>query len=397
MKILYMSISYKLDGDGLYQNLVEELINRNHEITIVRSNPNVKRSCYYAEKKGLKVLDVKTLDPFCKNLIKKGLNQIFIASYFKSAIKKHLYDEKYDLILYATPPITLAKVIAYCKFKYGAKTYLMLKDIFPQNAVDLNMMKKSGFIYKYFRKQEKLYYRYSDFIGCMSQGNVEYVLQHNQEITSKKVGLFPNSIKIDKLDGLSFNKDKTVFMFGGNIGKPQNIPFLLDVIASLKSYKNAEFIIIGDGTEKEKILEFLESNIECNLIYKEQVPQKEFESMLKSVDVGLISLDSRFTIPNIPSKFQTYLKLKKPVFAITDVNTDLKDMILDNNCGWWCESKNIQNVTCEIKKICENKKDQKIKGENGYKLLISQFDIVDNAQKIENFVENEEEFLNEFI
>ena len=386
MKILYMSIAYNLNGNGLYQNLVETLLKRNHEVTLVRSKYDIEDTKYENIKLGFNVLTIKTPDPFSRNLIKKGLNQVFLSYYFKTAIKKYLKDEKFDLILYATPPVTLASVVKYCKEKYQAKTFLMLKDIFPQNAVDLEMIKKDSLIYKYFRKQEKKYYQYSDFIGCMSQGNIDYVLNHNSEAKKEKIGLFPNSILIDKIKGLSHNEDKTVFMFGGNLGKPQNISFLLEIVKKLKNYSKAEFWIVGEGTEEKKIINFLEKEKCSNFIYKSFVPQKEYEQLLKSVDVGIISLDPRFTIPNIPSRLQGYLKLKKSVLAITDVNTDLKQMILEHNCGWWCDASDEDKVVETIKYICENKEEQIEKGKNGFEYLKEEFDVEKNVDILEKFM-----------
>lgn len=69
-----------------------------------------------------------------------------LESQFKSALKKYFRDVKFDLILYSTPPITFNNVIKYAKKKSDNKalTYLLLKDIFPQNAVDLGMISKTG-------------------------------------------------------------------------------------------------------------------------------------------------------------------------------------------------------------------------------------------------------------
>lgn len=386
MKILYISISYSIEGNGLYQNLVDSLIKQNHKITIVCSKYDIKDTKYENIKEGLKLLTVKTGDPFEKNLIKKGLNQILIANYFKKAIRKYLKHEEFDLILYATPPVTLANVVKYCKEKYQAKTFLMLKDIFPQNAVDLKMIKKGSIIYKYFRKQEKKYYQYSDFIGCMSQGNKDYLLKYNPEISSKKVGIFPNSIFIEEIDGISFNKDKTVFMFGGNLGKPQNISGLLKIMKKLKKFSKAEFLIVGKGTEEKKIIDFINQEKPSNVVYKSFIPQKEYEQILKFIDIGVISLDPRFTIPNIPSRLQGYLKLKKPVLAITDTNTDLKEMILENDCGWWCDASNEDQIIETIKHICENKEEQIKKGLNGFEYLKQEFDVEKNVDILEKFM-----------
>lgn len=385
MNILYISISYSPNKDDLYQNLVEALLNNGHKITAVTSAGDVNETLFEYDEKELNIIKVETWNPFSDNLIKKGINQILLSTCFKSVIRKKLLQSKFDLILYATPPVTLASVVKYCKKKFQAKTFLMLKDIFPQNAVDLKMIKKNGLIYKYFRSQEKRYYKYSDYIGCMSKGNKDYIITHNPEINSSKVHVFPNSIKINEIDNLSFHEDKTVFLFGGNLGKPQNIPFLMNIISNLKNFDKAEFIIIGDGTEAKNIIEQNNKEEISNLFYHKEVPQSEYEAILKGVDVGLISLDPNFTIPNIPSKLLTYFKLKKPVFAITDINTDLKDMIQEHNCGWWCDASREKEIIKIIKEICENKEEQKLRGKNGYNYLIEEFDVKDSVKKIEKF------------
>lgn len=385
MNILFVSMSLELGSNDLYCDLIESLLNRKHKITVVRSLPNIKSTTFREQENGLQVLDVKTGNPFSKNLIKKGLNQILIGTYLKQAIRKYLSKEKYDLILYATPPVTLANLVKYCKSKYHAKTFLMLKDIFPQNAVDLEMMKTTSAIYKYFRNQEKKYYKYSDYIGCMSQANLEYVLKHNPEIDKKKVHIFPNSIKINFDGKTEFNNKKTVFIIGGNLGKPQNITLLINLSRKLKDYPKAEFIIVGDGTEQEKILKYVANEKPQNFIYIKRLPQKEYEKILQTADVGLISLDPRFTIPNVPSRMQVYMKLKKPIFAITDVTTDVQKMVIENDCGWWCNASELNEAQKIVKIICENKEEQKIKGLNGFEFLKREYDVESNVDIIEEF------------
>ena len=102
----------------------------------------------------------------------------------------------FDLILYSTPPITFNRLITELKKKTNASTYLLLKDIFPQNAVDLKMISEKGLIYRYFRKREKILYQISDWIGCMSMANVNYVLKNNSWLAPEKVEVNPNSIEI---------------------------------------------------------------------------------------------------------------------------------------------------------------------------------------------------------
>lgn len=385
MRILYLTISFNKDANGLYNDLVTSLLKRNHTITIVRTTDKNDGIEQLANQ--FRILNVKAGNPFESNLIKKGLNQIFLQYYFKKEIKKYLSKEKFDLILYATPPITLYGVIKYCKKYYKAKTYLMLKDIFPQNAVDLGMFSKKCIIYKYFRNIEKKYYQISDSIGCMSQGNVDYLLAHNSYLDKNKIHVFYNSIsKRNDLD-TEFNNDKTIFIFGGNLGKPQNFSFLLEVIKELNNYQKAYFKIIGKGTEQDFVKNFINTNQLSNIEYKEYLPTKEYEEILKNADVGLISLDPRFTIPNIPSKFQSYLRQRKPVLAITDINTDIKKMIEDNDCGWWIKASDKDKVVQLIKDICEKKDDQIKKGKNGFDYFVREFDVEKNVDILEKFME----------
>ena len=119
---------------------------------------------------------------------------------FKSALGKHFGKVKFDVILYSTPPITFTKVIRYVKRRNPkAMSYLLLKDIFPQNAVDLGMLTKDGlkgFLYRSFREKEKDLYRISDYIGCMSPANVRYVIEHNPEVDPAIVEIAPNSYDV---------------------------------------------------------------------------------------------------------------------------------------------------------------------------------------------------------
>ena len=97
------------------------------------------------EDNGIHILRVKIGNiTKTKNLVKKGVSTLLLDYQYKKAIKKYLKHVNFDLVLYSTPPITLSSVINHIKKKHNARTYLLLKDIFPQNAVDLGMLSKTG-------------------------------------------------------------------------------------------------------------------------------------------------------------------------------------------------------------------------------------------------------------
>jgi glycosyltransferase involved in cell wall biosynthesis len=387
VRIIFLTISYNQNGNSIYNDLINSLINHKHQIVICRSNCEIEKNTLKKINENLHILDVQTGNQFEKNLIKKGINMLLLERQFIKAIKKNLQSYSFDLVLYATPPISLNGVVEFCKKIFNAKSFLMLKDIFPQNAIDLKMVKENSFIHKFFSKKEEKLYRISDYIGCMSQKNKDYLKKYDLSIQQKS-HIFFNSVKIsdEKDEEILTSSQYTTFLFGGNIGKPQNVNYLLKIIDYLKTYPKSKFIIVGKGTEKEVVENYAKTN-STNFKYINFLEKEEYENLLKSADIGLISLDPRFTIANIPSKLPTYYSLKKPVLAITDTCTDLKDMILENECGWWCDANDMENIINTIKEICGSKEEQKRRGMNAYNYLKEYFDVEINVKQIENFME----------
>ena len=228
------------------------------------------------------------------NIIEKGVSTVMILPQFKMAIKKYFSDVKFDLVLYSTPPITLTGAVEYVKKRDKVRTYLLLKDIFPQNAVDIGLMSTrgmKGLLYRYFRNQEKKLYKISDRIGCMSQANVEYVIKHNPEVDPNIVEICPNSIEVvDKSVDIEMRKiirlkyeiplDKTVFVYGGNLGKPQGIPFLIDCLKACRDIQSVYFLIIGAGTEYGKLEEYVNIEEQINLKLMKSLPKEDYDSMV---------------------------------------------------------------------------------------------------------------------
>ena len=339
MHIIFLTMSTltEVDTHGIYSDLMRKFRDEGHEVYIVspRERRTGEKTRLY-ETGGVHILGVRTLNLQKTNVIEKGIGQVLVETQFKKAIKKHLGDIKADLILYSTPPITFPKVIQYLKQSNPqAKTYLLLKDIFPQNAVDLGMMSKSGLkgvLYRFFRKKEKKLYALSDHIGCMSPANVRYVIEHNQEVKPGKVEVAPNSYERVEQAVLTENEccairekyrlptDKPVFIYGGNLGKPQGIPFLILCLEANKNRTDCHFVVVGNGTEYGKMETWYKSAQPKSVSVFSALPKEDYDRLVRACDVGLIFLDYRFTIPNYPSRLLPYLMEKKPIIAATDPN-----------------------------------------------------------------------------
>ncbi len=251
------------------------------------------------------------------------------------------------------------------------------------------MLKKTGIkglIYRYFRNKEKKLYRISDIIGCMSPANVDFVIAHNENISVSKLTECPNvleivdkSVNAETRDAIrakyNIPLDKKVFVYGGNLGKPQDIANLVACIDSQKNNENAFFIVIGSGTDQQIMSDYATGVDTSRVRYMQMLPKEDYDTLVGACDVGLIFLDHRFTIPNFPSRLLSYMQAKIPALAVTDSNTDIGRIIEAGKFGWWCESDSVNKFEAVMDKVMTS--DLSI-GQNGFEYMKEHY----NAEKV---------------
>lgn len=391
MNILFLTLTtiFSIEQAGIYTDLIRSLSDENH-VYAVSIHPD-------ADADVPRILESGNITVFNLHLdsargessrVKKGVSTLLFGYRLKSRLKKLLKDITLDLIVYATPPVSLGPIVAYFKKRDSARTYLLLKDIFPQNSVDLGMMSKSGVkgvIYRYFRNREKELYRLSDRIGCMSEANVAYLIKHNSELAPSCVEVCPNSTEIRDMrlsqeerarlrEQYGLPRDKRIFVYGGNLGKPQGIPFILECLRNLTSVQNAFFLIAGDGSERSKLERWFDKNKPDHMRLLHRLPKERFDRLVGACDVGLVFLDHRFTIPNFPSRILPYMQAGIPVLACTDCATDVGAVITGGGFGWWCESERPEAFVETVKTVLDTE-DLSIYGERGWDYLCANYDV----------------------
>ena len=399
MNILFLSLSRFDDVSvrGIYSDLMRELIARGNDVYI--ASPTERRfgkPTHLIDSPHCHILKIKTLNIQKTNIIEKGIGTLLLERQFDRAIRKYWGDISFDLVLYATPPITFNKVIERVKKRCGCRSYLMLKDIFPQNAVDLGMMKQGSFLHKMFRRKEERLYQISDRIGCMSPANCEYVIKNNPSVDPSKVELCPNAIepmdipklttsdRQELLSKFGIPSDKTLFIYGGNLGKPQGVEFLLKVVGANEENSNSHIVIVGSGTEFQRIAAWFEEKTPRNAKLLAGLPKNEYDRLIRACQVGLIFLDPRFTIPNYPSRLLSYLENSMPVLLATDPNTDMGRIAEREGFGLWAQSGDLYRFINNMKLLARDPEKIKTMGTAGNSFLLANYTVDRVADIIEN-------------
>ena len=219
---------------------------------------------------------------------------------------------------------------------------------------------------------------------------MEYIRKHNPETEAKKLILFPNTVKVTPLlkDGqdIKARKDTVSFVFGGNLGKPQAVDFLIRVINSkrLRACRAAKFLFVGNGSERDKVKAAFANSPNAEFI--DFMPPAEYRELMRRCDVGMISLDARFTIPNYPSRALSYMAEAKPILACTDRNTDIRELLTEEaDCGLWCASDDEEAFCENVERLCRDEGLREQLGNNGRRYLEEHFDVSRSVGLIEQY------------
>jgi glycosyltransferase involved in cell wall biosynthesis len=389
MRVLFLMFAFPdmNHSFNMYTALVEQFYKNGHQVFVVAPE-TADRKTSIRKENGIDVLRVYTLPIKNVSHYLKGVSNVLLPFQFGRAIKKFYPKVKFDLILTPTPPITLVDLAFSLKRKHHAIHYLMLRDIFPQNAVDLGFMKKNGIIYRYFKEKEKRLYASADLIGCMSQGNINFMLSNNKHVPEDKLHELKNFQKPynnRKLDHMKLRKqygleNKFVVVFGGNMGKPQQLENVLMLAEMAEGHKDIVVLLLGEGVKMDEIARLIEKNHIKNILIQRTIPKHEYQDLISVCDVGLISLHESFTIPNIPSKALDYWNVGLPILASIDKATDFGKILDDEKCGLWSYAGEHEKFYSNLMILYHNKNSRLEMGKKG-KAYFSKYLTPDLAYK----------------
>lgn len=371
MNVLFLMLNYPFEQsrEHMYKELSRKFAAEGHNVYVAALLENkYGKETFLQSENNHHILWIKAGNYFGVNKMVKGITALLLPQYFNKNINKYFNEVKFDLVVYPTPAITLFYTVKLIKKNnLTAKYLLIVKDIFPQNAFDIGLMKK-GIVYNLFRNIERKIYQTSDYLGCMSAKNIEYISENNN-IPREKFFILENWLSILKQNEIEDsdlmkirNKyeltNKFVCTFGGNISPANELEFLIQLAERVEKneIQDIVFIIIGKGIAKKKIEKEINiKRLSCIMIY-DFVPTEEYDQLLQASNVGLINLNRNYTIPNIPSKTLNLMRIGKPILAATDANTDYKELITETaNCGLWCETGDIDSYFNNLLKLKESR------------------------------------------
>lgn len=378
MNILFLYISLPhLSENGVFTDLIKEFDKQGHNVKVATpSKKGIDEGIN--QEAGIDVLRFKT-DQLTNNTsnIKKGIAYVKLIHQFPNAIKKHFGKEKFDLIIAHSLPAEIGIIAKILKKRYKAKFYLMLCEYIWQDSVSLGFFKENGLIGRYYKWLEKITVGSADYIGSPSQGNIDFSLKYYPWAKEKNIQLLHYSqapIQLKSTDedvkaryGLA---GKFVAIYGGNMSIAQKIENVLDLAEACIEYEDIVFLLLGRGQEIEKIKQTAKERNIKNLRFVDFLPKDDYNNLLSVCNVGLVSLNEKLAIPNIPSKTLSYFNLSIPVVASIDRATDYGQYLESAGAGLWSYAGDADKFKENLLKLYNAPKRCKEMGQNGYRFYM---------------------------
>ena len=385
----------------LMKDLADGLADKGHNVFVATSYPKYNLANFesavwpeISNENGVKVLRIKTLPHHKVNFIIRGIAQLLMPYIFFRKIKRNI-KEKLDVVIVHSPPLPLSITAYKVKKFYGAKYILNLHDIFPQNAIDLGVLKK----WKHwpaiwlFERMEKSAYKNSDLIIVPSNEHKKFIEEKRSVsrgktqvvyhwIDSKPFLSIKKTGKFRKLYGL---ENKFIFLFGGVLGPSQGLDLFIRIAAKIRDNKDIIFLFVGDGSVKENLMKMVkEQNLE-NVIFKPFVSLEEYPELVKDCDVGIICLTAQNTTPAVPAKILGYMAAAVPVVAFLHKESEGLLIVKEAKCGYGAVSSDEEKALEIILKMYNEKEKMKEYGENGLEYLLENMEkkvCVDKFEKL---------------
>ncbi|PRD66027.1 glycosyltransferase family 4 protein [Malikia granosa] len=346
----------RTSGAVQLRDLSREFARQGHALTVLLPAPDQNNPWQLEEIDGVQVLRLKA--PRTKDIgyVRRTLGELVMPfSMLRQLKKSPLANEKWDGVIWYAPSIFHGPLANEIKKSSKCKGYLIIRDIFPEWAVDMGLMGR-GLPYRFFDAIARYQYSVADVIGVQTPGNLGYfdqwLKQSGRQLEVLKNWLdMPAQVRCSIRVSETFLEGRKIFVYAGNMGIAQGMDILLDLAEKLSNRSDVGFLFVGRGSDAARLKTSAQDRKLRNVLFFDEIHPDEIPDLYSQCNIGIVALDSKHQSHNIPGKFLTYMQNGLPVLANVNKGNDLAKLIRNERVGQACESNNIIDLLQLAEKI----------------------------------------------
>ena len=354
MRIALISDAYppiRSSGAVQMRDLTREFVKQGHQPTVLLPSPDLNDSWSVEDCNGVQIIRLKA--PKTKDIgyVRRTIGELMMPfAMLRNLRGSQIAQQRWDGVVWYSPTIFWGPLVRSLKQSSACRSYLIIRDIFPEWAVDIGLMGR-GLPYLFFKAIERFQYSVADVIGVQTQANIAYFKKWSSQ-SSGRVEVLQNWLADAPNAGCSISisnstlAGRKIFVYAGNMGIAQGMEILLDLAENLMDRKDIGFLFVGRGSYAQQLIaESKSRGLDNTLIYNEIDPS-EIPGLYEQCHVGLVVLDPRHKTHNLPGKFLSYIQSGLPVLASINPNNDLEELITSERIGRVCIKKSVDTLKC---------------------------------------------------
>jgi glycosyltransferase involved in cell wall biosynthesis len=333
----------RTSGAVQLRDLSREFARQGHSVCVLLPAAEQSEDWQLEDIEGVQVLRLKA--PRTKDIgyVRRTLAEFAMPfAMLRNFRKSPLAFERWEGVVWYAPSIFHGPLVSALKKSSLCKSYLVIRDIFPEWSVDMGLMGR-GLPYIFFDAVAQYQYSVADVIGVQTPGNRRYfdrwIKQPGRQLQTLQNWLGkPAQAKCSIRVEQTALAGRKVFIYAGNMGVAQGMDILLDLAEKLHSRTDVGFLFVGRGSDAARLKVNAQNRNLDNVLFSDEIDPDEISDLYAQCTAGIVALDPRHKSHNIPGKFLTYMQSGLPVLANINMGNDLAQMIRDERVGQVCET-----------------------------------------------------------
>ncbi len=348
----------RTSGAVQLRDLSREFVRQGHALTVLLPSPDQEMPWLLEDFDGVQILRLKA--PRTKEIgyVRRTLGEFTMPFYMLRQFRKSPFSsERWDGVVWYTPSIFHGPLASALKKRSNCKGYMIIRDIFPEWAVDMGLMGR-GLPYRFFDTIARYQYSVANVIGVQTPGNQKY-FEHWQQKPGRTLEVLQNWLDKPAQARCFIRVNETtlvgrkVFVYAGNMGVAQGMDILLDLVERLQHRTDVGFLFVGRGSDAVRLKNSAKDRKLDNVLFYDEINPDEIPDLYSQCIAGIVALDPRHKSHNIPGKFLTYMQSGLPVLANVNRGNDLAQMIRIENVGQVCETNDIDNLYKKVNELLD--------------------------------------------
>jgi glycosyltransferase involved in cell wall biosynthesis len=369
------------------RDLAQEVALQGHEITVIVPSLDRSRPWTVEVLDRVQVLRVAVLPMKDTGYFRRTISEMLLSFIMWQGIRKSpLRSVHWEAAVWYSPSIFLGPLIGALKRSTKCRSYLVLRDIFPEWAVDMGLLRR-GLVYRFFKLVERYQYSVADVVGVQSSSNLGYLAEwattrgRRLEVLHNWLAMAPNvgcriSVSATALSG------RTIFVYAGNMGIAQGMDIVLALANRLRDRRDIGFLFVGRGSEVPRLKAFAARCALDNVAFHDEVDPREIPGLLAQCHFGIVALDPRHKTHNVPGKFLAYMQAGLPVLARINAGNDLAELIEKEHVGRAYVGESLDSLLVLAEELCDDKEARVVMSSNARNLAQGSFSVTVAVKQI---------------